>query len=137
MKQVICPRCRGAGVVEERQTLPGIATKLDRPSFVNDDDWTDADKTALCEVPIFMMPEGLRKKASERPPAAPPPSEPTVKTPVKARELVTPPEPTSKPKGSLLWPTALICLSFGAAIGLLLMRHKDWVTSWMHALLSR
>jgi hypothetical protein len=76
-KTSCCPRCRGAGTIEENVTLVGIAPLLDRPSGVNDEDWfslpepadEDREKTAICQVPVFKAPKRVEVERA-RPRAA-------------------------------------------------------------------
>jgi hypothetical protein len=58
MKTVTCPRCHGSGEVEENETLVGIAPILDRPSGVDDSEWTDPGQTRVTHVPSFKPFEG-------------------------------------------------------------------------------
>jgi hypothetical protein len=65
IKTLVCPRCRGSGLMNVDVTLPGIAPLLDRPSGVDDDAWdlpedaVDKDKTTVREVPTFKLPKRL------------------------------------------------------------------------------
>jgi hypothetical protein len=63
MKQGVCPRCQGSGVIEEDGTLVGLSPFQDRPSGVNDDEWTDpgdvGEPTAVIRVPTFKMPKEI------------------------------------------------------------------------------
>jgi hypothetical protein len=68
MKKITCPRCDGTGEIEENETLIGLSPFQDRPSTVDDDEWSktqprgDGEPTAIAPVPIFRIPERLKKK---------------------------------------------------------------------------
>lgn len=68
MKRITCPRCDGLGEIEEDETLIGLAPFQDRPSAVDDTEWSkiqargDMEPTAIAQVPVFRVPDGLKKR---------------------------------------------------------------------------
>lgn len=118
MKTVPCPRCSGSGVVYEPETtLVGPLPKLDRSTDVDDIRLSQA-LTEMREVPSFKVP------ASVRPPAKPIRSDrpPVVETPVVSEEITSPMKAVDTmseppPKLKKHWPTFVLCLAIGIAIG--------------------
>ena len=144
MKQVDCPRCHGTGKVEDNGTLVGLAPFQDRPSGVNDDDWNladqdeDREKTALAEVPIFMIPKRLKRTISDRPPrkidsipveAMGFEEDAPITPPISARAQLQP--PPRRKGGAPLWFTVLFFLSLGMVLGAFAMAHKNVINGWL------
>lgn len=135
MKQVPCPRCQGTGIIEEDQTLMGIAPLLDRPSVVNDNDWPEdaadpGEPTAVCAVPTFKtqpprtresslpaLPDFTRiARESEKPTAL-----------IHRRDVLLEKVERSRSGWFVLTATVVFFFTLGAVLGVVGILHKDAV----------
>jgi hypothetical protein len=124
MKPIPCPRCNGSGVIEETQTLSGIAPLLDRPSVVNDEEWTfagrdsDMGPTVVTNVPTFKLPE------RPKPPFKAHPLSNETEMPTRVRQ---------PPRRSFLVTTVvtLLAMVIGVAVGGVSVLHRDTIIPWV------